>query len=204
MPLIHTLLQGKFSNNVTVFVISDNSFVINYGNSSTNQCCSRECQRRRMREMAPVYYCWNISSSWVRSPKDFCARRFLTARNFSKLRNFLLVIIFPLCVILPDSTQVSAQREYLMKKHNFCSHPDETWLIGLPCSAEHCRTTSMEGVIYLLIGAHSIFKPFSSGSRQQNWSFLLYCYARGALCKAHPCWERSALVEECRSCGKAS
>lgn len=42
--------------------------------------------------MAPVYYCWNISSSWVRSPKDFCAGWFLSGHNFPKLCNFLLVI----------------------------------------------------------------------------------------------------------------
>lgn len=63
LTLIHILLQGKFCNNVTVFVITDNSFVVNYGNSYTNQCCSRESQRRGTREMATVYYCWNISSS---------------------------------------------------------------------------------------------------------------------------------------------
>lgn len=126
LTLIHILLQGKFCNNVTVFAITDNSFVINYRSSSTNQCCSRGSQRRGTGETAPVYYCWNISSSWVRSSKDFCARCFLTARNFSKLCNFLLVIIFSLCLILADSMDFFSQREYLMKKHNFCSLSNAT------------------------------------------------------------------------------
>lgn len=53
--------------------------------------------------MAPVHYSWNINSSWVRSPKDFCAGWFLSGHNFPKLCNFLLVIAVSLCVILPDS-----------------------------------------------------------------------------------------------------